>query len=210
MKQTALLLVGSAALVSGIALAQGAMGGMDHSKMGMTPAATPMEQGMMPMGGGMSMDMSGLQKLSGKAFDRAFLSMMIPHHQTAIDMARAVLPVGKDATVKKWANMVIQDQAKEINEMTKLLPAFGGNDAAMATMMKSSMAGMANAVKTSKTPDQAFVQGMLPHHSSALDMAQLALEKSSDARVLKLARDIVTAQAREMYDFRLWLTKRSA
>lgn len=210
MKRTALLLVGSAALVSGIALAQGAMGGMDHSKMGMTPAATPMGQGTMPMGGGMSMDMSGLQKLSGKAFDRAFLSMMIPHHQTAIDMARAVLPVGKDATVKKWANKVIQDQTKEINTMTKLLPAFGGNDQAMANMMKSGMAGMANAVKTSKTPDQAFVQGMLPHHSSALDMAQLALEKSSDARVLGLARDIVTAQAGEMYDFRLWLTKRGA
>lgn len=209
MKRTALLLVGSAALVSGIALAQGAMGGMDHSKMGMTPAAMPMGQGTMPMSG-MSMDMSGLQKLNGKAFDRAFLSMMIPHHQTAIDMARAVLPVSKDATVKKWANMVIQDQAKEINEMTRLLPAFGGNDAAMATMMKSSMAGMANAVKASKTPDQAFVQGMLPHHSSALDMAQLALEKSSDARVLGLARDIVTAQAGEMYDFRLWLTKRGA
>ena len=36
----------------------------------------------------------------------------------------------------------------------------------------------------------------------------MALEKTSDPRVLKLARDIVRAQAQEMYDFRTWLMKR--
>lgn len=197
MKRTAGIVFGSAVLITGIAFAQGSM---DHSQMsGMAAGAA------MPMG---STDLSGLEKLSGKAFDRAFLSMMVPHHQAAIEMARAVLPVSKDAAVKTWATAVIKAQTQEINVMTTMLPAFGGTDAAMAATMKSGMTGMGAAIKASKQPDQAFVQGMLPHHASALDMAQLALEKSGDTRVLKLARDIVTAQAEEMYGFRVWLVKR--
>ncbi|BDP44638.1 hypothetical protein DAETH_46070 (plasmid) [Deinococcus aetherius] len=200
MKRNPILIVGTAAVLAGVALAQGSMSGMDHSQM----------SGSSMSGMTMKMDMSGLEKLSGKAFDRAFLSMMVPHHQTAVDMARAVLPVGKDAAVKTWANAIIKDQTREISQMNTLLKTYGGSDQAMANMMKTSMSGMADMVKQAKNPDVAFVQGMLPHHSSAIDMAQLALAKSSDARVLKLARGIVTAQAGEMYDFRLWLNKRGA
>ena len=49
---------------------------------------------------------------------------------------------------------------------------------------------------------------MIPHHASAVDMANLALQQGSDQTVLKLARDIVKAQAQEMYDYRQWLKKR--
>ncbi|GBF04434.1 hypothetical protein DAERI_020031 [Deinococcus aerius] len=200
MKRNPLLIAGTAALLTGLALAQGSMGGMDHSQM----------SGNTMSGMTMQMDMSGLEKLQGKAFDRAFLSMMIPHHQMAVDMSRAVLPLSKDTTVKTWANTIIKDQNREIAQMNTWLKTYGGSDARMANMMKSSMSGMADAVKKARNPDVAFVQGMLPHHSSAIDMAQMALEKSSDARVLKLARDIVTAQAGEMYSFRQWLIKRGA
>lgn len=201
MKRTVLAVAGSTALVAGLALAQSTTGGMDHTQMGGASAGSAMK-----MGG--TTDLSGLAKLSGKPFDRAFLSMMIPHHQAALEMARAVLPTTKDATLKTWATAVITNQTREINLMTSLLPALGGTDQAMAGTMKSSMSVMGNAVRTPKQGDQTFVQDMLPHHASALDMAQLALEKSSDPQVLKLARDIVTAQAREMYDFRVWLVKR--
>ena len=180
-------------LLSPLAQAQG-MAGMDHSTMNMK---------QMP-----AMDLSGLKKLQGKAFDRAFMSAMIPHHQAAVDMARAVLPVSKDATVKAWANAVIKDQNREINLMGTWLRALGGTDAAMAKKMTGSMQGMASMIKTSKTPDIAFVKGMVPHHASAVDMANLALQQSRDTNVLKLARDIVRAQAQEMHDYRLWLIKR--
>ncbi len=47
--------------------------------------------------------LSELGALRGRAFDRAYLSMMIPHHQAAVEMARAALAVSRDATVKAWA-----------------------------------------------------------------------------------------------------------
>jgi uncharacterized protein (DUF305 family) len=49
--------------------------------------------------------------------DVAFVKGMIPHHQAAIDMARIVLEHGKDEQVKKWANDVIREQQREIDEM---------------------------------------------------------------------------------------------
>ena len=182
--------------------AQMTMPGMDHNKTPMTGSSTAGPSM------NMSSNMGNLAKLSGKAFERAFLSMMIPHHQAAIDMSKAVLPLAKDATVQKWAKAIIAAQESEIAQMNTLLKAYGGSDTKMATMMMDGMKGMGMRVKASGTPDMTFVQDMIGHHASALDMARVALQKASNPAVLKLARDIATAQAGEMYDFQLWLQKR--
>lgn len=49
--------------------------------------------------------------------DVAFVRGMIPHHQGAIAMAKVVLQHGKDEQTKKWANDVIREQQREIDEM---------------------------------------------------------------------------------------------
>ena len=199
-------------ILVGSALAQNTMPGMDMSKPAKTGTSMPgtnmsgMTIGAMDMSRMSAMSTASLEKLSGKAFDRAFLSMMIPHHQAALDMAKAVLPVSKDAQVKTWASAIIKSQQAEITTMTALLKPLGGPDPKMAAMMDP-MKGMGQMVKSAKNPDLAFVQGMLPHHSSAIDMAKVALQRSSDPKVLSIARDIVLAQAKEMYDFRAWLLK---
>ncbi len=148
-----------------------------------------------------------LNALSGQAFDRAYLSMMIAHHQGALDMARAAQPRLKDRQVKTWAAAVVKDQTREITLMTGWLKALGGVDGAARAHMQGMMAGMVAPLKTAADADRAFVQGMLPHHQGALEMAGVALARSGDARVLKLSRDIVRAQADEMYAFRLWLRR---
>lgn len=53
--------------------------------------------------------------------DRDFVTMMIPHHQGAIDMAKAYLPASKDPKIKKMAQDVIKAQQKEIAEMREWL-----------------------------------------------------------------------------------------
>lgn len=149
-----------------------------------------------------------LTKLSGKAFDRAYLSMMIAHHQGATDMSRAVLNTVKDAQVKTWTKAVISAQQKEISDMTAWLGTLGGVDKTWQTGMAKEMDTMLVALKANKDSDAGFVTGMLPHHASAIEMATLALQKSSDARVLKLSREIIRTQAEEMYLYRQWLIKR--
>ena len=210
-------LILTSAIFMGSASAQSTMPGMDMSKPAATGTSMPgtnmsdmsmssMSMGNMEMFRMSAMSTASLEKLSGKAFDRAFLSMMIPHHQAALDMARAVLPVSKDVQVKTWAAAIIKSQQAEIGTMTALLKPLSGSDPRMAAMMNV-MKSMGQMVKSAKNPDIAFVQGMLPHHDSAIDMAKVALQRSSDPKVLSIAQDIVLAQAREMYDFRTWLLK---
>ncbi|MET0744515.1 MAG: DUF305 domain-containing protein [Microvirga sp.] len=53
--------------------------------------------------------------------DRDFVSMMIPHHQGAIDMARIELQFGKDPMLRKMAEDIVQAQETEIAEMKRWL-----------------------------------------------------------------------------------------
>ncbi|MBJ6126839.1 CopM family metallochaperone [Microvirga splendida] len=57
--------------------------------------------------------------------DVAFVKGMIPHHQSAVDMAKVVLQYGKDEQAKKWATDVIREQEREIGEMRAWLKAKG-------------------------------------------------------------------------------------
>ena len=53
--------------------------------------------------------------------DRDFLAMMVPHHQGAIDMAKAVLVHGKDPVAKRLAQEIITTQQDEISLMNRRL-----------------------------------------------------------------------------------------
>ena len=117
-----------ATLAAGPALAQAtapAMPGMNHGTM------PGMSQGAMPgMAQGMSMSANQtemMQKMEAmnKAMmgvpmtgnpDQDLVSMMMPHHQGAIDMARIYLRDGKDPEIRRMAQKIITDQEKEIAE----------------------------------------------------------------------------------------------
>ena len=49
--------------------------------------------------------------------DHDFVIMMIPHHQGAIDMAKALLLYGKDPQMRRLAQEIITDQQSEIQLM---------------------------------------------------------------------------------------------
>jgi uncharacterized protein (DUF305 family) len=98
----------------------------EHSGHG---AAAPMQ---MPMG---EMDeahralMAGMGKMHAEMaegmkaadIDVAFICGMLPHHQGAIDMARAELEYGDDPWAKELAQKVIDAQEAEIAQMREWL-----------------------------------------------------------------------------------------
>ena len=59
----------------------------------------------------------GLQGKTGDAFDQAFLSEMIMHHQGAVVMAQAALQNAKHQEIKDMARAIISAQTSEINQM---------------------------------------------------------------------------------------------
>src|SRR5262245_27376406 len=59
--------------------------------------------------------------------DHDFVTMMIPHHQGAIDMAKSLLLYGKDPQMRRLAQEIITDQQSEIQLMQLWLKQHGAN-----------------------------------------------------------------------------------
>jgi uncharacterized protein (DUF305 family) len=71
----------------------------------------------------MNQDM--MVKPSGN-YDRDFATMMIPHHQGAVDMARIELQFGKDPVLRRLAQGIIVEQLQEIEVMNRELKQLPG------------------------------------------------------------------------------------
>lgn len=66
------------------------------------------------MGG---MDLKKLESLKGPEFDSEFIRQMIPHHEGAIEMAKAVKASASRAELKELAEDIISAQQSEIEQM---------------------------------------------------------------------------------------------
>ncbi|MFI7347854.1 DUF305 domain-containing protein [Streptomyces sp. NPDC049936] len=87
----------------------GSRPGMDHSAHSGMP-------GMMD-----GQDMAELEKASGRTFDTKFLTMMIEHHEGAVEMAGTEKAEGRYAPAKALADDIVTAQQAEITEMNRLL-----------------------------------------------------------------------------------------
>ncbi|MGW4892304.1 DUF305 domain-containing protein [Kitasatospora sp. NPDC004240] len=75
-----------------------------------------------PMAGMMTpAQMDELTKASGAAFDKAFLTMMIAHHEGAVQMADAEKAKGAYGPAKELAGVIATAQTAEITLMKQLL-----------------------------------------------------------------------------------------
>lgn len=172
--------------------------------------------GMPGMSGGASMDsMTTLENLSGRAFDVAYMSQMIVHHQGATEMASMEVKNGKRANVKASAQKIIDDQTKEIKQLEGWLKSWYNTapdqkrmammKADMKPMMDKAMAGMNPSGGKATNVDRTFLQNMIVHHTSAIDMSQIALRKATKPELKQFALGVIEAQAKEIVQFQTWL-----
>ncbi len=74
------------------------------------------------MGG---MDIKKLESLKGNEFDIELLKQMIPHHEGAIEMAKALQKQDANAELKQLAADIIAAQEAEIKQMREWLSVWG-------------------------------------------------------------------------------------
>ncbi|NOS67432.1 MAG: DUF305 domain-containing protein [Candidatus Peribacteraceae bacterium] len=77
------------------------------------------------------------------------------------------------------------------------------DDDDMMDMSMDDMSGMLEGLSGDEF-DAAFIQGMIPHHQGAIDMANAALTSSKHAEIQKMAKDIMSAQQQEIDQMRQW------
>jgi uncharacterized protein (DUF305 family) len=181
----------------GTAEKTGGIGRMDRDQMG---------HGSMGMGSrGMARQMV---MENGKYSDKAFIDAMVPHHQGAIDMAEIALKNAEHVEIKQLSENIISTQRAEIKELKSIKKEeFGTSEVPMEMSADDmQMMGMTDPDElANKDPfDKAFIDAMIPHHQSAIDMAKIAYEKGENARIKELAENIVSAQQEEIEEMKRW------
>jgi len=151
-----------------------------------------------------------------KATDGAFMAAMVPHHETAVEMAEIAQERGQHPEIRELADAIIAAQTAEIEQMQghhermfgESLSAMGGDHgdlglSAEEAGMHMGPAEMA-ALEKAKLFDQAFIDQMIPHHQGAIRMAQIELEQGEDDEVQALADGIIEAQTAEIEEMNAW------
>jgi uncharacterized protein (DUF305 family) len=173
-------------------------GSMDHDQMG---------HGSMGMGSkGMARQMV---MQNGEYSDERFIDAMVPHHQGAIEMAEVALDNAEHEEIKGLSRNIGSTQQAEIEELKTIKKEEFGTSQVPMEMSKEQMRSMGmmmdpRHLAQSKPFDEAFIDAMIPHHRSAVYMAQLAREKSKIPEVKDLAENIVSAQKREIEQMKQW------
>lgn len=76
-----------------------------------------------------------LKNKSGDDFDKAFIEMMIAHHQGAIDMAALANGLAQHDEIKKLSETIKNAQTKEIGDMQQWQQDWGYKSSEMMQMM---------------------------------------------------------------------------
>ena len=155
------------------------------------------------------------QTLSPRQLEQAFLRGMVPHHESAVDMAEVALEEAEHPEIKQLAAQIVDDQTHEIDSMqrihkrlfkTALKPDEGAH---MKLGLTSEEAGMnhmnaSESLRGENPFDRAFIDSMIPHHEGAIRMAKAVRAEAEDADVATLASKIISAQQREIAQMRRW------
>ncbi|GGF45516.1 DUF305 domain-containing protein [Microbacterium sorbitolivorans] len=140
------------------------------------------------------------------AADETFATMMIPHHEQAVEMADMILDKdGVDTRVTDLAQQIKDAQAPEIETMTGWLTEWGvsldsgmaGHDMGDDGMMdESAMTALDDADGADAA--RLFLEGMLMHHEGAIDMAETELADGQFPDALELAQQVIDGQSAEI------------
>lgn len=149
---------------------------------------------------------NGAATVPGNPIDRAFIADMIPHHESAVQMANIAQRRGSSTFVKQLADDIARTQTEEIATMRARDRALAAAGIARGSLgMSEHMMGMdhdAGSLNTADPFDAAFLRMMIPHHMGAVVMANAELEQGKDPKLKALARDMITAQQREIREMR--------
>ncbi|MFN2387718.1 MAG: DUF305 domain-containing protein [Thermoanaerobaculia bacterium] len=154
--------------------------------------------------------------VASAAYDLQFLDTMPKHHQMSIDMVRIAEGKFSDKELGRLAKKMAEDQGKENAQMKQWREQWfpGAPNAenmqmpGMASMGNMDMSHMQTASGTEL--DRMFVDMMVPHHQSGIEMARDALAKAEHQEIRDLAEKMIAKQQKEIDEMQRWKARRSS
>jgi uncharacterized protein (DUF305 family) len=182
-----------------------------NSGSGQEQGSSESEDGMQGMGHDSEStdDTSEMLMENGEYSDERFIDAMVPHHQGAIEMAQVALENAEHSEILALAEEIVAAQETEIGQLKSIKQEQFGTSEVSMDMSKEQMEGMGMAMDpqdlANQDPfDKAFIDAMIPHHESAIEMANVVLKESENPEIREIAGTTVDAQEREIEQMRSW------
>lgn len=144
---------------------------------------------------------------AGIAFDQAFIDAMVPHHESALAMAREAKDAGlREPELIEISDAILETQQAEIEQMKRWRGEWFGSseidpegaEALGLSMDEMGMTHSSGSFAGAADVDATFAAAMIAHHQGAITMAELALTQSERDEIRDLARAIINAQTTEI------------
>lgn len=145
--------------------------------------------------------------------DLVFIDAMIIHHQSAVMMAEMALDVSEREEIRTLASDIIDAQETEIEQMGQWREAWFANagNSDLADMMDMPGMNMTDAdmemMRDAEDFDKMFIDMMIPHHESAIEMAKALQTTTQRPELRTLTEAIITAQQNEIDQMKQWRTE---
>jgi uncharacterized protein (DUF305 family) len=148
------------------------------------------------------------REIAGNGIDRAFVTEMVPHHRSAVEMAALAKRHSDTTEVTELAKTIIATQNAEIDQLRRLDRRFAEAGVTGRTLgLNLHEMGMhmdPAAMRRARPFDRAFLNAMITHHEGAIRMAQVQLARGENRTVKRMARAIVRAQTTEINQMHQW------
>ncbi|PPF58874.1 DUF305 domain-containing protein [Clavibacter michiganensis] len=135
--------------------------------------------------------------------DLAFVQMMAPHHEQAIEMSDSLLEkTGIRPVVTSLATGIKDAQVPEIEQLDAWAEQWGveemsGMDHDMDGMMSDSDMQELDGAEGTQA-EEVFLNQMIEHHTGAIEMAQTEIDDGQNPDAIAMAEDIVRTQEDEI------------
>jgi len=148
------------------------------------------------------------------AADVTFVTMMIPHHNQAVEMAELAIKQASDPGIKALAPKIKAAQRPEVDRMSGWLAGWGvpvpggsgGHDmSAMGDQSGGMMSGheMTSLGKAKGSGfDRMWLQMMVRHHQGAVGSAKTEVVQGVNPESKKLAQAIIDSQSAEITEMK--------
>jgi uncharacterized protein (DUF305 family) len=149
-----------------------------------------------------------------RPFDLQFIDQMIVHHQGAIVSSEHMIADSERPELRQLAENIQRSQSEQIEQMRAWRDQWYPDAEPTSEMMDSTqmdemmdsaqmdgMMGeghMQEEMMGGDTADSMFLRMMIPHHQSAIDMSEQALERAEHPELRELAQQIIDEQTVEI------------
>ncbi|MDI6772273.1 MAG: DUF305 domain-containing protein [bacterium] len=147
--------------------------------------------------------LSTLSRLSGPAFDKAFMRELIPIHEEAVEIAMAATLHADHTELLRWNQVMIDRKSGQVRQMLAWLQEAGVSpgrrNVGLVTEPVKKMRSLRGAAL-----ERAYLPLIVAHLEWSTSLAQLVATKADRPELGSMAQAIVAVEVKEVARLRAW------